>query len=100
MEPKEEEEEEEEQKEEGKEGEEEGVEQEGKGSREEKRGRREEEGKEFSHYKLRVVCYQGKTWASLLIRLYLSKLWEMVKDRETWHAAVHGLAKSQTQLSD
>ena len=24
------------------------------------------------------------------------KLWEMVKDRETWHAAVHGVAKGQT----
>ena len=29
----------------------------------------------------------------------LSKLREMVKDREAWHAAVHGIAKSRTQLS-
>ena len=30
----------------------------------------------------------------------LSKLWETVKDREAWHAAVHGITKSQTQLSN
>ena len=34
------------------------------------------------------------------VDIYLSKLWEIVKDRETWHAAVHGVTKSRTRLSN
>ena len=39
-------------------------------------------------------------WHRLLDGHEFEKLWELVMDREAWRAAIHGVAKSWTQLSD
>ena len=46
---------------------------------------------------------RGKRWLNEIANsmdMSLSKLQVMVKDREAWHAVVHGVAKSQTRLGD
>ena len=51
-----------------------------------------------SYVTLYTVFNLSKAYNSM--DMNLSKLWETVKDRKSWHAAVHGATKSWTQLSN
>ena len=55
--------------------------------------RRRQEEKEMTEYEM-------VGWHHKLMDMSLSKLQEMVKDRESWHAAVHGVTKSRTLQND
>ena len=57
-------------------------------------------GKESAHHCRRCVFDPWVGKIPLEKEMSLSKLWEMVTDREAWHAAVHGVTKSQTRLSN
>ena len=57
-------------------------------------------GKDGGQKEKRASEYEMVESITDAMNMNLGKLWEMVSDREAWRAAVHGVAKSWTQLGD
>ena len=63
-------------------------------------GKNPDAGKDWRQEKKEAIEGEMVRWRRWLNRMTLSKLWEMLRDREAWHAAVYGVTKSRTLLSD